>query len=254
MKKYLKFGLISLLTFLFISDASATATREEMLKMFPSYVIDSWTPEEYAKYSECDYNKITKKEILIPNTDYAPNGIAPFSGYIETNYKKISLMAMDMKNDDFTVNITARWKAMPATRSFDVIAIRLYDVVMYNGSQYGKQYYTLSNGNQGTVHYSYQGTNMVLKDNGYGISMNLVDDDINALELFTTVDVKVVGTDPRIYGSYQHSVDNVSLATSQNYELNNVGMGHVISFYASSNDHYDNTQGLDINPNDYRTY
>ncbi|MEG0775829.1 hypothetical protein [Clostridium sp.] len=254
MKKYLKFGFISLLTFLFINNVSATATREDMLKMFPSYVIDAWTPEEYTEYSAYDYSKITKKEILIPNNDYCPSGIAPFGGFLETNYKRITLMAMDLNNNDFLVNFTAQWKGMPVRRSFDVIALRFYDVVMYNGTQFGKQYFTRTNGSQDTVNYSYQGTNMVLKDNGYGISMNLVDDSINALELFTSVKTRIVGASPIIYGAYEHAVDNVTLADSQNYDLSSNGMGYVINFWPTVYDHYDLTPGLDINPNDYRAY
>ncbi|MEG0977092.1 MAG: hypothetical protein RSF02_00895, partial [Bacilli bacterium] len=62
------------------------------------------------------------------------------------------------------------------------------------------------------------------------------------------------GNNPRIYGAYEHAVDNMTLAQSQNYEISSVGMGNVINFYSSSYDHYDNTPGLDINPWDYKTY
>ena len=54
------------------------------------------------------------------------------------------------------------------------------------------------------------------------------------------------GADPlTVYVTYQHSVDDITLHTSQRYSLSASGMGGVLMFNSSSDaNHFDNTPGL----------
>ena len=122
--------------------------------------------------------------------------------------------------------------------------MRVDDASIDAGSQEGIQAYT-TNGNTGIVEYSYNGTNMVLSSNGFGISMNLVD----AASGFTCeIEATVTATSQwaTVYGSYQHAMTSVTLAKSKSYTISHNGYGKVINFATAVQNDYDNMQGVSI--------
>ena len=141
----------------------------------------------------------------------------------------------------------AHWKIIPATRSFDVIATRIINLDVINGTQGGKQFYTI-NGNTSYVNYNFNGTNINNQSNGFGISMNLINDpDLSALELEITSSLEVTNYPAIIYASYQHATSSVTLAESKNYTLSYLGMGDVILFANNSTAaKYDGMGGTDF--------
>jgi len=244
--KLKKLALALCMFSLLSGNVKALATRQEMLQVFPEAVLDSLSEEQYNKYATLDYDNIQTQEIIVPYSDY-PEQISPFNNLVATGYKRLVVHAVPYDNLNYAISLTNEWLQMPVVRSFDVIALRFQDIAIDEGTQTGYQAYTLSSNNTTqAIGYSYNGTNMVIKENGYGISMNLVNNDITYLENFTSVDVALNGTIPIIWGSYQHAVNNVSLAQSQNYNISAAGLGYVINFHPSVDPYYDAMPGVRI--------
>ena len=86
--------------------------------------------------------------------------------------------------------------------------MRVDDANIRDWSQSGRQTYG-SYGNYSLVEYSNNGTNMVKKENGFGISMNLVD---AATEFQLDIEAIVKSTSKwaTVYASYQHAATNVT--------------------------------------------
>ncbi len=222
------------------------ATREELLKYIPEPVLDSLPEETLKEYAKLDMSKAESEEITINDTKY-PQELSPLSDDLwTTNYKKLQITMAPYDSITYAVMLDLTWLYIPAVKSYDVIALRFNDAVMAQSSATGVQSYTLSTGSQDAVGYGYGGTNMVMKDNGYGISMNIVDKKLSALYNHTSVNVAVSGSNPYAYGAYEHAMDNVSLAQSKNYNISAAGMGRVINFAESVWDHYDNMQGVSV--------
>ena len=205
------------------------------------------------KYYRTDYNyitgettstEITEQEYMNAGLDKENNN--PRSSYIESSYKWISLSASNYNGDGFLCFV-AHWKIMPATRSFDVIAARFIDLAVINGTQGGKQFYTI-NGTTSYINYNFNGTNINNQSNGFGISMNLLNDTgLTALELEITSSLEVIDYPAIIYASYQHATSSVTLAESKNYTLSNLGLGNVILYSNSSTtSKYDGMPGTDF--------
>lgn len=254
----------------FINSNGVEMTMEQynnLRKYFGEMHIDVLTQEEFdeqmeldfdnvqsvIKYFRTDYNHITgeKSSTEITEEEYMRAGLdvssnAPRSNYVESNYKWLYLGANNSNGAAF-FSLTAHWKIMPATRSFDVIAARFVDLDVINGTQEGKQFYTIS-GNTSWINYSFNGTNINNQSNGYGISMNLLNDTgLTALELELTGCLEVLDYPAIIYASYQHATSDVTLAESKNYTISYLGMGGVIQFNNNSiAAKYDGMAGTDF--------
>ena len=106
--------------------------------------------------------------------------------------------------------------------------------------------YTQINGEYTIIDYTWNGTNIKKHDNGFGISMNIVNSDITHLQATVECDVKPTVTHPTVYTSYQHAVASVTLAQSQNYTLGGSGLGSVFVFPYSIAQKYDGMSGISI--------
>ncbi len=244
-KKYVGGVLLGILTFLIVGHVQA-ATREELLKYIPEPVLDSLPEATLKDYERLDMSKAKSDEITINDSKY-PTELSPLSDDLwTTTYKKLKITMAPYDSTTYAVMLDLTWLYIPAVRSYDVIALRFESAAMAKSSATGVQSYVLSNGDEDAVGYSSGGTNMVMKDNGYGISMNLVDNKLNNLFNHLSVNVAASGSSGMAYGSYQHAVDNVSLTQSKNYNISAAGMGRVINFAQSVWDHYDNMQGVKV--------
>ena len=247
MKKYLGLFICLLAVLFFIPKVRAEASKEVMEQYIPGEVLDAMSQEQYDFYASLDYDNAITQSIDIPISDY-PTEISPIgdemldrgSSY-STTYKTLSLSAIPAGGVNYAIALTLQWKYMPTIRSFDVIAIRFANMAMSNGSQYGYQSYT-----GGSVGYSYNGTNMKLLSNGFGISMNLVNNTISSLQCFIAV-TAAKGTNAAIYGAYEHATVNTTLAKSKKYTLSSIGQGGVINFDSSVWNIYDDMNGVNIN-------
>lgn len=239
---------------------------DNFLKVHSNEYIMTMTQADYDKLKSLDYSNVqddtryilstyneklrltTEEEITEEEYENFDNEAVPYmedgtAGY-ETTAKKLSMALVGGTTWNY-VMFSATWKGIPKTRSFDVIGLRGVGLEFREGSQTGKQIY-VSNGKYNMINYSWNGTNIKRLNNGFGISMNIVNDDIDALQLEVDCDVKQTETYPAIFASYQHAVANLSLANSQNYVLSNVGLGNVFEYPYSIVEKYDGMSGIRI--------
>mgnify|MGYP001110773243 CR=1 FL=1 len=257
-----------ILSSLFISTAKAVELTDEdyarLNKVFSEARISVMTQEEVDKYlamnlenakSETTYYKgvshgnesYTWYEISKDEYDNSDSEIQPHATYIATEYKEVKITAIEGFENVFSFDLTAKWKKMPAARSYDVIAFRFRNIALIEGTQFGLQSYIKSGSNSyDHISYTTKSGNMKKTSQGFGISMNLVDNSISALELEISAEGVPSGINPYVWGNYQHAVENVTLAQSQKYNITSAGYGNVINFDLSVEDHYDGMGGVYI--------
>lgn len=142
---------------------------------------------------------------------------------VNTEYKKMTLI-----RSGSYVRLEVSWKKTPNYLSYDVIAIMSDNIGFNNNTVFGSQ-----KNNINTINYSTDLQNTRIFVNGFGISMNLVD---NATEhtLILQANISSNSGTGRIYGNYRHARNNISLTNSLNYYLSNGN----INFYSSTIDSY----------------
>ena len=191
-------------------------------------------------------NGTTTTEISKEEATNATKNTASRGASYATTYKNIQISTIPSNiTNTFLIDLTNLWLKSPYIKSYDVIAIRTDDATVIEGTQEGTQTYIYKNGSTGTIDYSNNGTNMVKASNGFGISMNLVDD-ANTYEC--TIEAIVTATTrwATVYGSYQHAATNVTLAQSKSYTISHNGYGEVINFATAVQNDYDGMQGVSI--------
>ena len=172
------------------------------------------------------------------------NGIATYDATHETSYKRITIIDDYIGGNTHDIMVYTQWLVTPATKSFDVTAIRIDGGSVVEGTQNGTQLYW-KDGAYDWVNYSYNGTNIRKADNGFGISMNLV----NGASYFETdISANVISTSQNAvaYGTYQHAVTDVTLDQSQSYTISHNGLGRVLNFTNSVYNLYDGMTGVSI--------
>lgn len=226
------------------SDARISIMNDEDAARYLSYDLEHTNKvSKYYKVTETTNGTITTEVSKEEATNATENIMARGTTYT-TTYKNIQIMTTDTGNNSYLVQLINDWLITPRVKSYDVIAMRADDATIIAGTQSGMQAY-VSNGKTDTVEYSYQGTNMVLSSNGFGISMNLVD----AAQGFTCeIEAIVTATSQwaTVYGSYQHAMTAVTLAKSKSYTISHNGYGKVINFATAVQNDYDNMQGVSI--------
>lgn len=238
----------------------------DFLKIYSEEYIMNMSESKYNKLKELDFNDITTSTKYIETTynqslqltterevteeeynNYNP--VMPLldngSAYYETTMKKLSMAIIGGTTWNYAT-VVATWKAIPSTRSFDLIGFYGYGLEFGNGTQGGEQIYTLD-GVYTSIPYAWNGTNIQRHSNGFGISMNIVNSDITYLQLIAECDVKATETHPTLYASYQHAQRDLSLADSQNYTLGGSGLGSVFIFPYSIAQKYDAMSGVHVN-------
>lgn len=228
------------------SDARISAMSDELAQRYLSYDLENSTiVNKYYKVTETS-NGTTSVEVTKEEAENAFQNTTARSTVHTTSYKNIQISASPTGGNTHLVSLKNVWNVTPRVKSYDVIAFRTDDAQVVEGSQEGNQsYWAASVGDYRNVAYAYNGTNIVKKTNGFGISMNLVDDasyfecDIEAL-------ITATSKYATVYGSYQHAMTNVTRAQSQAYNISHNGYGKVINFSTSVQDYYDGMQGVEI--------
>ena len=229
------------------SDARISIMSDEDAARYLSYDLEHTNKvSKYYRVTETTNGTIStevSKEEAISAAE-TENNISPTATYHTTSYKNIEISTSQTGTNSYLIYVTNNWLITPRVKSYDVIAMRVDDATISSGTQSGVQFYT-TNGVTDAVNYSYQGTNMVLSSNGFGISMNLVD----AASGFTCEIEAIVTATTKwatVYGSYQHAMTAVTLAKSKSYTISHNGYGKVINFATAVQNDYDNMQGVSI--------
>lgn len=191
--------------------------------------------------NEVTNSEVTKNEF----NNYNPGvEVQSVSHFVETQYKRLSIILSDNYNNYGEISVGLLWKMIPSTRSFDVIAVRYVGMTDVDGTQSGRQIWG-TNGNYTYVDYDWNGTNINRQDNGFGISMNITNDrTINYLENYIDSSVKFTGNFQWAGASYQHATSNTTLAQSKSYTLAEDGKNGVILFTGNIGSKYDNMPGV----------
>jgi len=230
------------------SEGYAAVMTQDQYNHFKSLNVTADDINPVIKYIKSEYNNLTGE---VTNTEITENEFnnAQFpkptkSMTVETVYKKMALTLTTITSGYADISLTNKWKLLPSTRSFDVLAMRFINLDDINGTQFGEQIYTI-NGSYNAVTYSWNGTNINRQSNGFGISMNLIDSSsVTSFDMHITASLTIDGSNPIAYATYQHATSNVTLAQSKNYTLGAGGLGGVINFNNNIDNYYDGTTGL----------
>ena len=236
------------LRMLFSEGRVAVMSDEERDYYLDNYDFDEIiTAHKYFKVVETS-NGTTSTEVTeaeaIMGSNMINNGDATNGPTHTTTYKKLHISATHLSGNGYEIRLYEEWLLLPSVRSYDVIGIRLYDGTVQSGSQDGTQTYK-QNGNFYYINYSATGTNIVTATNGYGISMNLVDDS-TYYSCDTTSVVYATSALSEVYGSYQHAIYSVSLSDSQSYSISHNGYGGVFNFATGVMGAYDGMAGVSL--------
>ncbi len=173
----------------------------------------------------------------ITKEEYENNNISLLTVVENTEYKKLT-----MSTTNGEVSLDLEWKKLPKYRSFDVIALRGENISFITSTISGKQAYN-SNNVWNSIYYSNTNGNVKIFNDGFGVSMNLVDT-ANGYKLSIKSRYNITGSNPKIYGTYQHSQKNITLSQSQKYSINSNGYGKVLLFDNSVKNYFDNMNGI----------
>lgn len=227
------------------SDKYISVLDEEQYNQIKEMNLDFSDVQKTVKYIKTEHNQVTGEvtETFLTKAEYEQAQETPQTRatVVATSYKHTELALVRSGDTNAYFTYTAVWKIMPVVRSFDVIGVRLSNMSKVGGTHQGKQVYVLD-GVTDYVRYHFNGTNIMNFSNGFGISMNLLNSDVTYLEC--TIDGSTTLNDmpAGLFASYQHAVEIVSLATSQNYTIG-VGLGNVFVFNDNIGNKYDGMAG-----------
>lgn len=197
--------ILIILSILFYIDVNASTSS--MTKYYKTTMNNGkYLTKEISVY---DYVNVPKYELM--------------NNEVNTEYKKMSLI-----RSGSYVRLWVSWKKTPNFLSYDIISIMSDNIIFNNNTIIGNQ-----KNNINTINYNFNSQNTKIFANGFGISMNLVD---NATEhtLILQANISSNSGTGRIYGNYRHARNNISLTNSLNYYLSNGN----INFYNSTIDSY----------------
>ncbi len=189
------------------------------------------------KYYETTYLydiPITKE---VSENTYNNSNISLLSNdVVQTEYKKVSITTID---DLARINVA--WKQEPRVKSFDILSMYIDGSNFITGSISGTQ---LASTSSGVKNYSYLATtkNTKLFSNGFGISMNLADAG-SSFNLSMIAKFNSDAKGKKLIASYRHAVRNISLSTSQKYNLSN---GSIRFSTDNLNSNYDSELSVDV--------
>lgn len=179
-----------------------------------------------------------------------------------TSYKTMTTSIVSLGSREYRVKNSVKWDKIPKTRSHDVIGAAINSAVFrpQNTGNYGRQNWTLYNSYYGK--YKYDGATYTAtsdkwskKDNGYGVKMNLKNNEVGSdfrfsynvvsLSMYAYYEVNelVYGSQTYLdaYGRYAHAQQ--SLSGSFGFSMGLGGPG--ISFSGVSSSYFsiqENTQ------------
>lgn len=199
-------------------------------------------------YSEREMiKKISSRDNVLKSIRLMGNEVKDGEATYSTNMKKLKMRTYYTSSNTVRTVMTCDWLSIPVTKSFDIIALRFINFsyipdTTETDNLEGYQYY-----NNKKIHYTHSSNNFKECNKGVGLSVNIVDSVTDSLSVKLSATVYTYGSVFTVYGTYQHSVDDISLSTSKKYDIvSENGMGDVLKFKGNVGKHYDNTKGLRI--------
>ena len=211
----------------YYTNGNGVELNEKEYKFLTAFYWDGYpaimTKKDYQNFIDTD---MMNRRIIIKKS----NGGSSKSPYHGTSNKAVQISAACYST--CLVSITANWFTNPNNRSYDDIGAYL------SGPSYYSYSHTYVSSSAGTTYTS----NIKTPGNGIGSTVKLPD---SATNIIISLGFTTVGSGT-IYGSYQHSVTPITLATAQNYNISFGGYGHVFDFYGTAAGVFDGMAGVDI--------
>lgn len=212
----------------FINNNNVVLTKEEydfLSKIYWEGFQETMTVNDY-NYIFFDDN-IVNCEIITET--YYP--ITPFSTVHTTQSKSLRVSKVSSSSNTL-VTVNLAWLKSPVIRSYDVIGANLNGLkLVSNPNTY--VYY-----DNNRVNYSYA----KVLSNGFGTSIKLPNSGNN----ISITQTYILNGSGKLYASYQHATENVSLSNSKNYSISISGYGNVFLFNSSVRNKYDAMGGVSI--------
>ena len=195
--------------------------------------VDIMTRDQYNEFVEEDLinSDVTYKTVTTPNTVLINPGNNINSTSTSTQAKTLQIGAACLPTKCI-MSLVNTWHVDPATTSWDVIGAWFDDVSLISHS------HTYVSSSNTTAYF----TNIKTESDGIGNSVYLPEDGTDLI-INMAFTVTRGGT---VYGSYQHAIEDTTLANSQLYHLDFSGYGNVFDFYSTAIDVYDQMNGVDI--------
>ena len=185
--------------------------------------------------TEEEYNNIPEDmNTLMMTNDTNPD-------IVETTYKKITTTITYLSNGRYRFRNDLVWKIMPSNRSYDVFAIGTNSAVSepVNGTEYAKTSYTVKDSCvlSSTSYSNTHSSNWKKLATGYGVSFKIPSNSTktytwNGLQ-GTTYPCKDNPTFPPLYGSKTATLDVTSLSSYMYYEVAKVGSSTTLSAFGT---------------------
>lgn len=149
-----------------------------------------------------------------------------------TSSKKITVVK-SCSSTRCTIVTTTQWLKNPVVRSYDVIGARFDGTSLYSDSIITRVIYN------GNIEYS---NNLKQYSSGFGVSVKLPTSSTSLI-----IDQKFyVNPNGKVFASYQHATENITLSTSKLYTLGVNGYGNVFKFYGAASEIFDQMAGVNI--------
>lgn len=160
---------------------------------------------------------------------------ASMSGKVETEYKLMNTTIIKLSNGNYRYKVNLNWKKMPATRSYDIIAIGINsaNVNIVSGVT-SLQSYEGIDGIKYTSSSSYSGKTTT---GGFAV-FQLPTISISSLETYLYFEVSLKSSSVRTlnaYGDYSHAQSKISLTNSKSFSVDKTG----ITLSTSIKNYYD---------------
>lgn len=248
MKRALVLILVAVLSMGFVKNVYASddvyyttpngieLNREEydfLTSFYGSGYLKIMTQEQYDEFIKEDLmnSDVTIVTQKVPGLALLNPNMGPRSDTHSTQAKTVQIGAACLPNYCI-MSILNTWHANPATRSWDNIGAYL------SGNTYLSHEHTYVSSTLSTVFYS----NLNTATNGVGNSVKLPD---TGSDLMIDMAFKV-SRNGTVFGSYQHAMNDTTLAVSQNYTFDILGEGGVFDYYGTAIGVYDGMNGVDI--------
>lgn len=134
-------------------------------------------------------------------------------------------------SDTCMISLVNKWNGNPTIKSYDVFGARVSGVSILD----------IRNALVSATNYAKSYNNPKVYNNGFGFSVLIP----NAENIKTTITF-VTTKGGRVYGSYQHSMQNTTETISKQYSIGVGGYGKVFLFTGVASSIYENSPGVDI--------
>lgn len=194
---------------------------------YDSEYFESMTSEDYEWIEDLD---IDESEVEIKESIEDTVSLA---GTLYTNNGRSLKIAKSCSSGTCTIVVKVQWLLLPTIRSWDVIGARLSNTSLTSSSITTKVAY-------GDITTYYSGAQKFTS--GFGTSVELPSGN-NTISIEQKYYVTTGGT---VYASYQHSIKEITEATSKLYSISSKGSGSTFKFYGAALNAFDNTAGVNI--------